>query len=154
MECSAAVRNTFLSIVLLLGLFALPGVSYADHSMVLVTSSDSPVDSVSPLDIRKLYLGFVVRDRQGNPIRPMTNASDSRLWEIFLQDVMGMSARSYDRRLLTLTLQSGRPRPDVYGSLQSILDSVEQDDNAVAIVWEEDIAKRPGLKVIRVLWHR
>lgn len=127
---------------------------HADHSMILIANVDSPIEAISPLDLRKLYLGFVVMTSNGAPVRPLSNASDTQLKEIFLQDVMGMSSRSYDRRLLTLTLQTGRRRPEVIEDLSILLQRIDSDLQSITFVWEEDIESLDSVKVIRVLWHR
>jgi hypothetical protein len=147
------IRLRLIVPALLLLMAASSGVR-ADHSMVLIANARGPVESLSPLDLRKLYLGFVVTTNDRNPIKPVLNASDAFLTELFLQDVMGMSERSYDRRLLTLTLQSGRPRPEVLDDIGAIVEAVANDPYAVAFVWEEDIVDVDSVRIVRVLWHR
>jgi hypothetical protein len=124
----------------------------ADHVVVLVTRSDSPIETVDPLDVRKLYLGFSVRTEENLSVRAATNQSENKLFEIFLQDVMAMSARSYDRRLLTLTLQSGRRRPDIYRNVGELTDALGSDPNLISFMWQEDFEKADNLKVLRVIW--
>lgn len=141
-----------LVIACLTGFLAASSPVCADHMMVLIVNADSPIDTVSSIELRKLYLGFYVEDDSGRPIRAIANKSNVQLWEIFLQDVMGMSARSYERRLLTLTLQSGRNRPAVHNRLDELLDRVESDEQTIAFVWVEDISDRENIKVLRVLW--
>ena len=143
----------FALIVLAVGLLTAPISARADHSLVLIAHIDSPLDDLSSLSIRKLYLGFTVVNDEGDIVHAIVNSSDSSVWEIFLQDVMGMSARSYDRRLLTLTLQSGRSRPEVVNTAEETLDKIDEDKNAVAFVWSEDIEGRNNIKVLRVLWQ-
>jgi len=130
-----------------------PSFVLADHKLVLVTREDSPLSNISALDLRKLYLGFVVYSDTGRQIHPISNHSDARAWEIFLQDVVGMSARTYDRRLLTLTLQTGRHRPQVFNELEYVLDAIAANPLAIAFVWQEDLQHRENIKVIRVLWQ-
>jgi hypothetical protein len=153
MECGDSVNRQVLILALVLGLLAAPAQSRADHLMVLIANQGSPLNSVRPLDVRKIYLGYHVTNDDGRPIRATTNVSSRRLWEIFVQDVMGMTERSYDRRLLTLTLQSGRRRPDEYEDLEQLLDRIETDNDAVAFVWEDDIRDRADIKIVRVLWR-
>ncbi len=153
MERGVSVSRKLLTSFVSIGLLAAAGQSFADHSLVLVASADSRLTTMTSLDIRKCYLGFVVRDSKGDQVHPITNGSESHLWEIFLQDVMGMSSRSYSRRLLTLTLQSGRRRPEVFDNLDALLAHLENNANAVSFVWEEDIAGRSDFKILKVLWH-
>jgi hypothetical protein len=142
-----------LFLFVVIGLLETPTPLRAEESLVLIAYKDSPLQSLGSLDIRKLYLGFVVRDEQNQPIRAVTNGSDAYLWKVFLQGVMGMSDKSYERRLLTLTLQSGRVRPHVVTNLEQLLVTIETDPNAVAFVWQRDLEGHDDLKVLRVLWQ-
>lgn len=154
MECGISVNRFPIIILLILMLCASAPPSRADHAMILIANADSPIEELGPLDLRKLYLGFPVMTPDGTPIRPLSNASDARLGEIFLQDVMGMSARSYDRRLLTLTLQSGRPRPEVIEDVDVLLQRIDTNLQSITFVWDENIQDLDNVKVLRVLWHR
>ena len=133
-------------------LFLASAPAAADHAVVLVARSDSPIETVDPLDVRKLYLGFSVRAENDLSLRAATNQSENKLFEIFLQDVMAMSARSYDRRLLTLTLQSGRRRPDIYRNVAELIDALRGDPSLMSFMWQEDFEKAGDLKVLRVIW--
>ena len=125
----------------------------AEDSVVLVTSADSSIRDVSSIEVRKLFLGFTVNTGNGKPIHAVTNLSDERLWQVFLQGVMGMSERSYDRRLLTLTLQSGRPRPAVVQDVDAALLAIITDGNAITFAWSYDVDDRDDIRVLRVLWQ-
>lgn len=140
-----------IAVVAVLGL-APPTPSLADHTIVLVTSGDSSFSNLSIQEIRKLYLGFSVA-KSGHPIHAVTNRSDERLWDVFLQNVIGMSDRSYSRRLLTLTLQSGRRRPAVFDDLEQLLSYVESNPNSIAFVWLEDAEEHEKLRTVRILWQ-
>jgi hypothetical protein len=154
MERSIPVSRGCAIFILALVLLVVPPAARADHALVLIASADSPLTTVSSLDLRKLYLGFVVNSETGEQIHPITNTSDTRVKEIFLQNVVGMSARSYDRRLLTLTLQTGRHRPETYSDLDDLLNRVANDSLSIAFVWEEDAESRDDIKLLRVLWQR
>jgi hypothetical protein len=67
---------------------------------------------------------------------------------------MGMSARSYDRRLLAKTLQTGQSRPDELHSVEDVIERIGNDRQAVSFVWEEDIHDRENIKILRVIWRR
>lgn len=153
MERSVSVIRNILFLFVAIGLLAAPLPLRAEESLVLITHKDSDLQNLGSLDIRKLYLGFVVRDEQKQPIRAIANGSDTHLWNVFLQGVMGMSDRSYERRLLTLTLQSGRVRPHVITDLEQLLRTIEAEPNAVAFVWQRDLEGHVNLKVLRVLWQ-
>jgi len=124
----------------------------AERAVVLVVRADSEIDAIDILDVRKIYLGFSVRTSANEQVRAATNLVDNAIYEIFLQDVMAMSAPTYDRRLLTLTLQSGRRRPDVYRNSQELFDALITDPNLVSFMWQEEAEKSGQFKVLRVLW--
>lgn len=128
------------------------GYAAADHAVVLVTRADSPIESIDILDVRKIYLGFSVRTANNLPIRAATNSSGRTIYEIFLQDVIAMSGRTYERRLLTLTLQSGRPRPAVYRNHGELIDALYEDETLVSFMWQEEAEEDSNLKILRALW--
>jgi hypothetical protein len=153
MERSISMIRKALLLLVVLGLLEAPTPLRAEEALVLIAHKDYALESLGSLDIRKLYLGFVIRDEQNQPIRAFSNGSDARLWNVFLQSVMGMSDKSYERRLLTLTLQSGRVRPHVVTDVQQLLQTVKSEPNAVAFVWQRDLEGHDDLKVLRVLWQ-
>jgi hypothetical protein len=153
MERGISVIRNALFLFVAIGLLAAPTPLRAEESLVLIAHKDSPLLSLRSVDIRKLYLGFIVRDEHNHPIRAIVNDSDARLWDVFLQGVMGMSDKSYDRRLLTLTLQSGRVRPHVVTDLSQLLQTIKSEPSAVAFVWRRDLEGHDNLKVLRVLWQ-
>jgi hypothetical protein len=153
MECSVSVIRNALFLFVAIGLMTAPATLRAEETLVLIAHKDSRLQSLGSLEIRKLNLGFIFRDEERQPIRAVANGSDTHLWNVFLQGVMGMSDRSYERRLLTLTLQSGRIRPHVVTNLEQLLRTIETEPNAVAFVWRRDLVGRDDLKVLRVLWQ-
>jgi hypothetical protein len=122
------------------------------REVVLVVSAASPVVHLDSIEIRKLFLGLTV-ERNGRPLIAVRNVSDPALDEIFLQNVVAMSELAYEHRLLTTTMQSGRPRPPSMASRTALLEAVERDAYLVTFAWTEDVARNPRLRVVRVLWR-
>ena len=129
------------------------GVACADHKVVIVTSQESPLQSISSIDLRKIYMGIPLVDGS-NRFIAIRNQSDQTLNEIFLQTLVSMSERDYERRLLTLTLQSGRRRPVIMTDQDTITSALSSDPSLVTYMWGEQFDRSKGLKVIRVLWQR
>lgn len=125
----------------------------SDRAVVLVARADSEVDNIDLLDVRKLYLGFSVRTETNQPIRAATNRTSALIYEVFLQDVLAMSASRYDRRLLTLTLQSGRRRPLVIRNPTQLMEALSADPELVSFMWREEAEHSGQLKILRVLWE-
>ena len=126
--------------------------SQADVAVVLVTDKDSPVESISSLDIRKVYLGISVTI-DGNAIRALRRRDDKRLNQIFLQSVIAMSQRSYERRLLSLVLKFGTPRPVVVDDHDELLQLLARNTSSVAYMWKSEAESDSNVKIIRVLWQ-
>lgn len=152
MEHGPAVRK--LGLQLLLGAFLLLPMtaSWGQDTVVLVTSSDSSITDISSLDIRKAYLGITV-SISGNTVRPLRQREDDRLNLIFLQSVIAMSEKSYERRLLSMMLKYGNPRPDELGSREALIRRLERNLFTIAYMWQSDAESDPRVKIIKVLWQ-
>ena len=123
----------------------------ADREVVLVVNADGPVLQLGPIEIRKVFLGLPVL-RGTRTLHPIRNSSDEQLDQIFLQDIVAMSQSTYDRRVLTLVLQQGRPRPLELRSREKVLAALAADRYAVSFMWLRDAAGVPGVRIVRVLW--
>jgi len=122
------------------------------EQVVLVVGENSPIENLSSLECRKAYFGIVVRyDNQ--IIRPFRNSSDSQLSQIFLQSVVAMSERSYERRLFSLTLKSGRPRPKEFTDQDDLVRALREYPYSISYMWRSDAERSIGIKVIKLLWQ-
>ena len=122
------------------------------EQVVLVVGENSPIENLSSLECRKAYFGIVVRyDNQ--IIRPFRNSSDSQLSQIFLQSVVAMSERSYERRLFSLTLKSGRPRPKEFTDQDDLVRALREYPHSISYMWRSDVERSIGIKVIKLLWQ-
>ena len=126
--------------------------SRAEIAVVLVTDKDSPIESISSLDIRKVYLGISVTVG-GYAVRALRRRGDEHLNEIFLQSVIAMSQRSYERRLLSLVLKFGTPRPVEVDSHDELLESLANHSSSVAYMWKSEAESDSRVRIIRVLWQ-
>ncbi len=126
--------------------------SSADEALVLIVSADSKVEQLDSLEVRKLFLGMTVT-HNGDRLRPLLNEADSRLKDVFLQNIVSMTDMTYDRRLLRLALQGGRSLPAVYTNTIVLLDTVAADPAAVSFAWARDVQRDKRIKILRVLWR-
>jgi hypothetical protein len=124
----------------------------AEQSMVLIVSADSPVQHLDVIDVRKLFLGLTVINN-AHRLRALDNRSDDRLRQAFLQNVIAMPERAYEKRLLSITLQQGARRPEPFAAAQDLLDALAADPTAVAVAWAAEVAKDHRIRVLRVLWR-
>jgi hypothetical protein len=139
-----------LGLAVLALIFASP-LAAADRAVVLVVNADGPVGQLDPIEIRKVFLGLpVVRGTRA--LHPIRNVSDEVLVQVFLQDIVAMSQTAYDRRILALVLQQGRPRPLEIKSREQVIAALTSDRYAVSFMWQRDAVGTPGVRILRVLW--
>lgn len=142
------MRRAFLLLILLLG--APPGQG-ASQSVVLVVRADSAIVDLDSVSVRKLFLGVPVLIN-GRPLRPIRNRGDTRLDQIFLQEIAAMSQSAYDRQILIGLNRQGWLPPLEVDSSSRALEALYADPYAVTFVWRHDVARNPKIRIIRVLW--
>jgi hypothetical protein len=142
------VANTLLAVILVLA----GEIAAAERTVVLVAARDAAMEEISLLDIRKAYLGISVTFG-GNALRPLRRNDDEQLNQIFLQTVIAMSERSYERRLLSLMLKFGTPRPDEVDGPDEIYRRLAGNPNAIAYMWKREAEQDRRVKVVRLLWQ-
>lgn len=121
-------------------------------SVVFVASIDSPIETLTKTEGRKIYLGIGVM-RNGQFIRPLRNLTSELVDQVFLQNVVGSTSSQYQRRLLSNLLQSGSIRPASFSVASELLDNLRADTMRVTYILIEDGELPPGLKILRVIWE-
>jgi len=124
----------------------------ADRAVVLVTGSACAMDEISALDVRKAYLGIGV-SYKGQSLRAFRLNNDQQLNRIFYQSVVAMSEKTYKRRLLSLLLKYGRPRPREFDEPDELVAALTDIQCSIAYLWKSDAETAAGIKAIRVLWQ-
>ncbi len=128
-------------------------VAGADREVVLVAASTSPLHNLDSLELRKIYLGFIVK-RDGEIVKGLRYTEDETLNSIFLQTVVAMSEKSYMRRLLSLTIRQGIPRPVEFDEFENLLKALSTNLHSVTYMWKDDAVRSPNVKILRVLWQQ
>ena len=130
----------------------LPAVAQAERAMVLVTNEICPFTEISTLDIRKAYLGIAVRIDNAL-VRPHRLNGDTRLRQVFYQSVVVMSEKTYERRLLSLLLKFGTPRPVEYDNVDEMIVALKRTECGIGYMWLSDVGNQDGIKVLKLLWQ-
>ncbi len=121
--------------------------------LVLVTSSEiATLQQFTPAQLRKLFLGLTVNDHEGDAIHPLRNMSDERLYSVFLQKVVFMSARNYERHLLSRVISMGGRRPPSYTSQTDLIQALHSTPHSVSYMWENRARNTPGIETLQKLW--
>lgn len=120
-------------------------------TLVLVSSIDNPVKPLKPAVFRKLFLNepVIINNKK---IRPILNTSDKLLYEIFLQKVVYMSQRHYERTLISKAFRTGRPRSPRFSNIKELLNELKSTPGSVSFMWLNSIEKEKNIYVIQTLW--
>ena len=144
-------------VLALLALFvtlAVPGRGlHADEThrtLVLVSGTDSNVDRLSSDEVLFLFMDAPVV-KNGLRLQPVLNETDRLLREVFLQKVMFMSWRHYQRRLVSQAFSHGWPRPDTVSSLDELVYKLQHEPGTVTYMWKKT-AEAQKIKIVQVLW--
>ena len=153
-----AMKGACLSIGLCAALSLMGSYSFAQQTpsdprrLVLVSGGNSDIPPLAPTQVRKLYLGapLIVH---GKRIEPLRNTSDLLLYEVFLQKIVFMSARNYERQLLSQVFREGGGQPKVFEDTDELTDILRKNPHTVSYMWSDTATGRPGLKVVQELWQ-
>lgn len=138
-----------LSALLLIGAPQLTGDEIRE--LVLTASAATNVQNLTPQETRRLFLGIPV-EKNGMTLRPLLNATDTLLYEVFLQRVTFMSATAYEQQVRALVFRLGGQRPEVFEDRAQLLDALSTHPNWVSFDWSSGLAQEPRLKAIGTLW--
>jgi hypothetical protein len=147
---SMSHRLALLALVILTSI--LTSSARAERSVVLVTHEGCAMETISMLVIRKAYFGIAV-SYQGHLVRAYRLNNDDELSRIFYQTVVAMSQKSYERRLRSMLLKYGTPRPQEFAHVELLVAALRRSDCGIAYMWGEDAAAAEGIKSIRLLWQ-
>ncbi|MGZ8189976.1 MAG: hypothetical protein ACXWTS_01955 [Methylococcaceae bacterium] len=143
----------FICIVILLILPDAGGLwAITTRSLVLATSTDSTVPSLTMQEARKLFLGVPLEKDGTHPV-PLLNTSDPVTYQVFLQKVAFMSESVYERQTISVVFRLGGKRPESYNDLKELVNALQQNPGAVTYLWEDQVQATQGIKSLSVLWH-
>ena len=152
MECCLSVRMRAAILLPLVVLALTAEMAAAQDAVVLVVGSDSTIAEISLLDIRKAYLGISVSLGEGT-VHPLRRNDDEQLNQIFMQTVIAMSERSYERRLLSLMLRFGTPRPEEIDDRDQLDRRLAERPYSIAYMWKSEAEADARVRVVRTLWQ-
>lgn len=139
-------------VLILLGSALLGPAASAERAAMLVTNKSCPMGSISMLDVRKAYFSVPV-SFEGQPVRAFRYTGDEQLARIFHQTVVAMSERSYQRRLLSMALKYGSPRPVERSTIPELVSALHENRCGITYMWADDIGNYSELKSLRLLWQ-
>jgi len=124
----------------------------SEKKMVLVVSAEAGHLKLNRSEIRQLFFaGVIIKD--GVQFEAVINDSDPLLYEVFLQKIIFMSARAYERKLISRVFRKGGRRVVLASNLESLENDLVANPGWVSFMWEENARSLPGITVIGELWH-
>lgn len=136
------------------GLFVVTGHSAfaVERSLVVVRSEQATAPPLTEQEVRKLFLGEVLI-KDGQRVEALRNGANTFLYEVFLQKIIFMSARNYERQLLSRVFRLGGQRPPLYNDLNELVAMLKTNTATVTFMWEDEAKLIPGIKVSTLLWQ-
>ncbi len=121
------------------------------RSLLLVCSDNAKLESLAHADVRKLFLGVPLIVDQVR-LKPILNASDPLATDVFLQKVIFMSRRQYERQLLSRVFRLGDQRPPEYEDIDFLAKALLDTPDSLSYMWSEQLEHLTGLKSLGILW--
>jgi len=119
--------------------------------LVLVGSTAADFKPLSLFETRNIFLGYQVK-RGDITLTAIRNINDEASYQIFLQKVVHLSARNYERRLMSKTFRTGTATVQASESLTTLKKQLYSNKYSVSVMWLKDVELNDKLKVIQVLW--
>lgn len=140
------------TVTLLALMLAVHAAHAAEGRMVLVSAAATVIAPLTPLELRRLYLGVSIV-QNGNALKPLRNGTDPLLYEVFLQKVIFLSARNYEHQLLSQVFRQGGRRPPLYRNADELLAALRTESGAVTYMWANTAEALPGIRIIGDIWQ-
>ncbi len=141
---------TKLIMTLLLSLsFSLPTFG---KELVLVSSATANYEPLSSFEVRKIFLGYPIK-RNNISLIAIRNKSDEESYQIFLQKVIHLSARNYERRLMSKTFRTGTALVSSIDTLPALTHKLLSNKANLSVMWLKDVERNHNLKVVQVVWE-
>ncbi|VAW65136.1 hypothetical protein MNBD_GAMMA11-2130 [hydrothermal vent metagenome] len=142
-------------LLVLTGLVSVPVQAREGRNMalVLITASDYPLEKLSASEVRRLFINEPVVLKQ-QKITPLINTSDELQYEIFLQKVVYMSERYYERMLISKTFRRGRARPERFSDNNELVNALVSISGSVSVMWRETAEKEKRIRIVQTLWKK
>lgn len=147
------MMRTLLVSLLFIGTLTASALPRAEtHHLVLVTSTPGiTAEDIDREAARKLFLGrTVIWDNQR--VTPIINHSEELIYEVFLQNVIHMSANHYERHMLSTVFRLGGKRPRSAGDFDALMEALNSRPATVTFMWEARARSTPGIHIITELW--
>jgi len=138
--------------LLLMTASSIVNISYADTSKgVLVVAESSLVKKTSILEIRRIYLGLP-SSSQSRIRKPVINLSDRVVYKVFLKNVMHMTQKGYQRKIVKRMFRQGGEKIKHILDINKLVDYLKSNPNDISFMDEETAKNTQGIRIVQTLW--
>ncbi len=107
-----------------------------------------------PLDkneLRRLFLGISVY-RKGERLVPLVNKSGELCYQVFLQSILGMSQKRYERVLVSGFYRQGVRSPSIYVDQQNLLIDLQDKKFGISFLFDNGTGVEKQFNVVQEIW--
>lgn len=140
-------RLVKVGLILLVGIWQAATPAAAEPQLVVVAGAHSKIDSLSAVEVRRLYLGIPVSSHD-HEVVPLRNNAETSLQEVFLQRVVFMSAQAYERHMVAKVFRAGGTRIRECTTLSELIETLANDPWAVTYMSPSVAASLPRLRIV------
>ena len=115
----------------------------------MVVNKDGPLSHLSKAEIRAIYLGEI-RFVGGMPVRPI-QYPEGPVKDVFLSNVIGLSAKDYKLYWVKKLFQEGLTPPLVKTDPAEILNAVREDPWGIGYLPKEIVNEASDIQIIYII---
>lgn len=136
----------------LLIICTLPAKAFSvERELVLVSYNKNSIQPLDLRDLRRMYLGLQLKG-SATVVTPIGNRSDNNSHEVFLQKIVHMSSRAYERHLLTKVFVHGTQRLRVADTQEQLVKALKFNENAISYMWASEAQGNSEITIIQSIW--
>jgi len=138
--------------LLLMAASSVVNMSCAESSKgVLVVAESSSVQKISVLEIRRIYLGLP----PSSPSlikKPVINLSDRIVYKVFLKNIMHMTQKGYQRKIVKRMFRQGGEKIKHIQDINKLVEYLKNNPNDISFMDEKTAKKTKGIRIVQKLW--
>jgi len=119
--------------------------------VVLISASKQHIPEFTRKELRLLYLGYAIIKNQ-QKYEPLINASQKQIYNSFLQKIMYMSKKNYERQMMSRIFRQGGERPEIFNSRSDLISNLSIKKNRITFVTLEFARDNKNIQVVQQLW--
>ncbi len=122
-----------------------------ERRLLLITKPDYKPLPLDKNELRRLFLGIPVY-RKGERLVPLVNKSGDLCYQVFLQSILGMSQKRYERVLVSGFYRQGVRSPSIYADQQNLLFDLKDKKLGISFLFDNGTGEEKQFNVVQEIW--